>query len=69
MIQFDRIGKDRMYLGFTQAELDSILSLLEKHLPDEEITKRLDVLAMVFHQKQVEKKAEGVRIWKSSSKV
>jgi len=69
MIQFDRIEEDRLYLGFTQKEIDLIVLLLEKHLPDEEITKRLDVLAMVFHQKQVEKKAEGVKIWKSSLKV
>lgn len=54
MIQFDRIEKDRMYLGFTQAELDSIVLLLEKHLPDEEITKRLDVLAMVFEGRKTE---------------
>lgn len=56
MIQFDRIENDRGYLGFTQAELDSILLLLEKHGLDEEITNRIDVLAMVFHQKQAEKK-------------
>lgn len=52
MIQFDRIEKDRMYLGFTQAELDSIVLLLEKYLPDEEITERLDMLAMVFMEKK-----------------
>ncbi|MBD8016838.1 MULTISPECIES: hypothetical protein [Planococcus] len=56
MIQFDRIENNRVYLGFTQVELDSILSLLEKHLPDEEITKRLDVLAMVFKKESDPKK-------------
>lgn len=56
MIQFDRIENDRMYLGFTEVELDEILMLLEKHRPDEGITNRIDVLAMVFRQKQVEKK-------------
>lgn len=48
MIQFDRIENDRVYLGFTQAELDSILLLLEKHGLDEEITNRIDALAMAF---------------------
>ncbi|MDN3429206.1 hypothetical protein QL992_17965 [Microbacterium sp. APC 3898] len=58
MIQFDRIENNRVYLGFTQVELDSILSLLEKHLPDEEITKRLDVLAMVFKKESDPPKKE-----------
>ena len=58
MIQFDRIEKDRMYFGFTQAELDFILATLEKHLPNDEMTKRIDALAMVFHKQQVEAKNE-----------
>lgn len=61
MIQFDRIENDRVYLGFTQVELDAILLVLEKQQPDDEITNRLDVLAMVFHQKQVENKRNGVK--------
>lgn len=52
MIQFDRIESDRLYLGFTEIELDEILTLLEKHQPDEEITNRIDVLTMVFRQAQ-----------------
>lgn len=56
MIRFDRIEDDRIYLGFTQVELDSILTVLEKHLPDEEVTNRIDRLAMGFHSKQNRKK-------------
>lgn len=56
MIQFDRIEDDQIYLGFTEAELDLILSVLEKHLPDEELTNRIDRLAMGFHAKQNRKK-------------
>lgn len=52
MIRFDRIEEDRMYLGFTQKEIDLIVSLLEEHRPDEEITNRLDVLAMIFLEKR-----------------
>lgn len=48
MIQFDRIENDRIFLGFTAIELDKILTLLEIHQPDSEITNRLDVLGMVF---------------------
>lgn len=48
MIRFDRIEDDRMYLGFTRVELDEILSMLEKQLPENEVTNRLDELAMVF---------------------
>lgn len=48
MILFDRIEDDRVYLGFTRVELDEILSVLEKQLPEDEVTKRLDVLAMFF---------------------
>lgn len=55
MIQFDRIEKDRMYLGFTQEEIDLIVLLLEEHRPDEEITNRLDVLAMVFMKSEKKK--------------
>lgn len=52
MIQFDRIEDDWMYLGFTQAELDEILNVLEKHLPNEKVTNRIDALAMVFAKEQ-----------------
>lgn len=48
VIRFDRYEKDRMYLGFTEVELDMILTALEKHLPNEEITRRIDVLAIQF---------------------
>ena len=56
MIRFDRIEEDRMYLGFTQKEIDLIVSLLEEHRPDEEITNRLDVLAMTFMKKRHDNK-------------
>jgi hypothetical protein len=52
MIQFDRIENDRMYLGFTEIELDEILTLLEKHQSDGEITNRIDVLSTIFRQAQ-----------------
>lgn len=52
MIQFDRIENDRLYLGFTEEELDVILMLLEKHQPNEEITNRVDVLTMVFRSEK-----------------
>lgn len=52
MIQFDRIENDRLYLGFTEEEVDMILTLLEKHWPDEEITNRIDVLTMLFRNKK-----------------
>lgn len=48
MIRFDRIEEDRMYLGFTEVELDVILTTLEKHLPENEVTRRIDALAMHF---------------------
>lgn len=41
-----------MYLGFTEVELDSILRTLEKHLPEDEVTKRIDALAMHFMQER-----------------
>jgi hypothetical protein len=53
MIQFDRIEDNRVYLGFTQAELDFILNALVKYESDNEHTNRLDVLAMVFHQEKL----------------
>lgn len=52
MIRFDRIEEDRMYLGFTEVELDVILTILEKHLPENEVTKRIDALAMHFMQEK-----------------
>lgn len=58
MIRFDRIEKDRMYLGFTQEEIDLIVSLLEEHRPDDEMTNRLDVLAMKFMKKSYENKRQ-----------
>jgi len=54
MIQFDRSENGRMYLGFSEKELDVILSVLEKHQPDLEETKRLDALSMRFRKMQVE---------------
>ena len=56
MIQFDRIEDNRVYLGFTQAELDFILNALVKYESDNEHTNRLDVLAMVFHQEKLKQK-------------
>ena len=58
MIRFDRIEKDRLYLGFTQEEIDLIVSLLEEHRPDDEMTNRLDVLAMKFMKKSYENKRQ-----------
>lgn len=55
MIQFDRIENNRMYLGFSEKELDAILLVLEKHQPDLEETKRLDALSMSFRKMQREK--------------
>lgn len=52
MIRFDRIEEDRMYLGFTEVELDVILTTLEKHLPEHEVTRRIDALAMQFMQER-----------------
>lgn len=52
MIHFDRIEEDRMYLGFTKVELDLILTTLEKHLPEDEVTRRIDALAMHFMQER-----------------
>lgn len=52
MIRFDRIEDGRMYLGFTRVELDEILLVLENHLPDEKVTKRIDSLAMAFAKEQ-----------------
>lgn len=52
MIHFDRYEDDRMYLGFTEVELDVILTTLEKYLPDDENTRRIDALAMAFKKKK-----------------
>lgn len=48
MIRFDRYEKDRVYLGFTEVELDVILTALEKQFPENEVTRRIDALAMAF---------------------
>lgn len=50
MIRFDRYEEDRVYLGFTEVELDVILTVLEKHLSEDELTRRIDALAMQFHK-------------------
>ena len=55
MIQFDRSENDRIYLGFSEKELDAILLVLEKHQPELEETKRLDALSMSFWKMQREK--------------
>lgn len=52
MIRFDRYENDRIYLGFTEVELDVILTTLEKHLPEDENTRRIDALAMAFKKKK-----------------
>lgn len=52
MIRFDRYEEDRMYLGFTEFELGVILITLERHLPDGEITRRIDALAMRFSEEK-----------------
>lgn len=66
MIQFDRIEKNRLYLGVAQVELDFILNILEKYEPENEHTKRLDALAMVLNREQLkyakEKRDENTRI-------
>lgn len=56
MIRWDRVEDDRVYLGFTKEELGWIVSALEEHRPDEEITDRLDALAMAFIQRHEQKK-------------
>lgn len=55
MIQFDRIENDRMYLGFSEQELDAILLVLEKHQANNDETRRLDALSMSFRKMQREK--------------
>lgn len=55
MVRFDRYEEDRMYLGFTEFELGVILTTLEKHLPDGEITRRIDALAMRFSEERRKK--------------
>lgn len=55
VIRFDRYEENRLYLGFTEVELDIILTALEKHLPDDEITSRMDVLAMAFRKRKTER--------------
>lgn len=56
MIRFDRYEGDRMFLGFTEVELDVILTALEKHSPEEDETKRLDALMMSFMKERRRKK-------------
>ena len=56
MIRFDRYEDDRMYLGFTEVELEVILTALEKCLPDDQITRRTDALAMAFRIQKVERR-------------
>lgn len=56
MIRFDRYEEDRMYLGFTEIELDVILTTLEKYLPDDEVTRRIDALSMAFRKQKVERR-------------
>lgn len=58
MIIFDRYEDDRMFLGFTEAELAVILTALEKNLPEEDVTKRLDALMMRFMQQRRKKEKE-----------
>ena len=53
VIRFDRYEEDRLYLGFTEVELDVILTALEKNLPDDEITNRIDLLAMDFRKRKI----------------
>jgi len=55
MIRFDRYEDDRMFLGFTEAELDVVLTALEKYSPEENETKRLDALMMRFMQERRKK--------------
>lgn len=56
MIQFDRIENERLYLGFTERELDEILVLLEEYRPNDEVTNRLDILYMIFRRELQEGK-------------
>lgn len=56
MIRFDRYEENRLYLGFTEVELDVILTALEKNLPDDEITNRIDLLAMAFRKRKIEER-------------
>lgn len=56
MFRFDRYEENRLYLGFTEVELEVILTTLEKHLPNDEITNRIDVLAMAFRKQRAERR-------------
>lgn len=44
MVQFDKIQNGKAYFGFTKDEIRFILEELEKEQPENDITKRLDVL-------------------------
>lgn len=55
MILFDRYEDNRIFLGFTEAELDVILTALEKHSPEDNETKRLDALMMRFMKERRKK--------------
>ena len=50
MIQFEKIENHRIFLGFTEQELDKVLLVLEKHCPEDEITSRLDALSFVLRK-------------------
>lgn len=52
MIRFDRYEENRMYLGFTEVELDVILTALEKQSPEDEVTRRIDALVIAFSKKK-----------------
>lgn len=43
-----------MYLGVTEIELDVSLMPLEKHLQNDEITRRIDALTMAFSKQKAE---------------
>lgn len=52
MIQFEKIENHRIFLGFTEQELDKLLLVLEKHCPEDEMTGRLDALSFVLRKEK-----------------
>lgn len=52
MIQFVSYKKNRMYLSFTEVEFNIILTALKKQFLEDEITGRIDALAMAFNKER-----------------
>lgn len=52
LIQFEKIENHRIFLGFTEQELDRLLLALEKHCPQDDMTGRLDTLSFVLRKEE-----------------